>query len=102
MQAGVVYDEAAEARHRALRGQFVLDPGWVFLNHGSYGARPVPVFERYQAWQRELDRQPVEFIGRRLQGVGGLLEGARATLAGYLGADTDEVVFHPNVTTALN
>lgn len=102
METRVVYDEAAEARHRELRGQFMLDPGWVFLNHGSYGARPAPVFERYQAWQREMDRQPVEFIGRRLQGPGGLLEEAGATLAGYLGADSDEVVFHPNVTTALN
>src|SRR5438093_12192902 len=80
----------------------MLDRAWVFLNHGSYGACPVPVFERYQAWQREMARQPVEFIGRRLHGPGNLLEEAGDALTAYLGADGDEVVFHPNVTTALN
>ena len=59
------YDDAAEARHLALREQFLVRPDVTFLNHGSFGACPKPVFERYQAWQLELERQPVEFIGRR-------------------------------------
>jgi isopenicillin-N epimerase len=99
MVAHARYDEKTEARHRALRHEFLLDPDWIFLNHGSYGACPRPVFERYQAWQFELERQPVEFLGRRLPG---LLDESRAGLAQYLGADTDEIVYHPNVTTALN
>jgi isopenicillin-N epimerase len=93
------YDDRAEARHLALRGQFLLRPGVVFLNHGSFGACPRPVFEQYQNWQRELEEQPVEFIGRRRVG---LLQDARSALAAYLGADADEVVYMPNVTTALN
>jgi len=32
------------------------------LNHGSFGATPRPVFERYQAWQRELESEPVDFV----------------------------------------
>ena len=63
--APVAYDDAAERRHRALRAEFLLDPEVAFLNHGSFGACPEPVFERYQRWQRELERQPVEFLGRR-------------------------------------
>jgi hypothetical protein len=52
-----------------MRDEFLLDPDVVFLNHGSFGACPRPVFERYQAWQRELEREPVDFILRRLPEV---------------------------------
>ena len=38
----------------ALKAFFLLDPDIVFLNHGSFGACPRPVFETYQTWQREL------------------------------------------------
>lgn len=78
---------------------FLLDPAVTFLNHGSFGATPRPVFEAYQAWQRELERQPVEFLGRR---AADLLAEARRGLAGYLHADADDLVFFPNPTTALN
>jgi len=93
------YDDAAERRHLALREQFLLDPDVVFLNHGSYGACPRPVFERYQAWQRELERQPVEFLGRRVRD---LLAGARVPLGELLGVGADDLVYVSNVTTALN
>ncbi|HLZ68483.1 MAG TPA: aminotransferase class V-fold PLP-dependent enzyme [Dehalococcoidia bacterium] len=99
MPVHAAYDEAAEARHRVLRREFVLDPEWIFLNHGSHGARARPVFARYQQWQAEMERQPVAFLSRR---IGGLLAEARGALAAYLGAGADEVVYHPNVTTALN
>jgi isopenicillin-N epimerase len=94
-----VYDAAADGRHQALREEFLLGPDVVFLNHGSFGACPRPVFERYQAWQLELERQPVEFLSRRLPG---LLAHARAELAAYLGTAADELVYCPNVTTGLN
>ena len=93
------YDAAAEARHLALRQEFLLDPDVVFLNHGSFGACPRPVFDEYQRWQRELERQPVEFLSRRQKA---LLADTRAALASYLGAEADDVVYVPNVTTALN
>ncbi|HLB49135.1 MAG TPA: aminotransferase class V-fold PLP-dependent enzyme [Anaerolineales bacterium] len=82
-----------------LRHLFLLDPNIIFLNHGAFGACPEPVFDEYQRWQRELERQPVEFLGRR---AADLLANARAPLAAYLGADTDEIVYFPNPTTAIN
>jgi isopenicillin-N epimerase len=81
------------------RDVFLLDPAVVYLNHGSYGACPLAVFERYQAWQRELEREPVDFLARRLPG---LLADARRSLAAYVGADADDLVFVPNATHAIN
>ena len=37
-----------------LKPLFQLDPDIAFLNHGSFGACPRPVFEEYQRWQREM------------------------------------------------
>src|SRR4030042_804188 len=82
-----------------IKEQFLLDPSIIFLNHGSFGACPRPVFEVYQAWQRELERQPVEFLGRR---AAELMAESRSRLAAYLGVETDEVVYFTNPTTAIN
>jgi isopenicillin-N epimerase len=83
----------------ALRREFLLDPDVVFLNHGSFGATPEPVFAEYGRWQRELERQPVEFLGRRAED---LLDEARAAMATYLGCGRDDLVFVPNATTGIN
>ncbi|HMA36418.1 MAG TPA: aminotransferase class V-fold PLP-dependent enzyme [Chloroflexia bacterium] len=82
-----------------MKELFLLRPDMVFLNHGSFGACPQPVFAVYQQWQRELEAQPVEFLGRR---VTDLLATARARLATYVGAGPAELVFVPNATTAIN
>ena len=84
-----------------MKDLFLLDPGVVYLNHGSFGACPRPVFERYQEWQRELEREPVEFLGRERR-FGELLETARLRLAAYLDADPDNLAFAPNASTALD
>jgi len=82
-----------------LRDLFLLNPNVVFLNHGSFGACPRPVFEAYQQWQLELERQPVEFLGRRF---GVLMREAREALGPYLGAAPDDLVYIPNATTGVN
>lgn len=79
--------------------RFLLRPDAAFLNHGSFGACPKPVFETYQAWQRELEAQPVEFLGRR---INGLLAEARTALGGYIGAEADNLVYVPNATHGIN
>ncbi|KAA3648624.1 MAG: aminotransferase class V-fold PLP-dependent enzyme [Chloroflexi bacterium] len=78
---------------------FLLDPEVTFLNHGSFGACPKRVFERYQYWQLEMEKQPVKFLQRR---VPELLDKARAKLGKYLGCSADELIFFPNPTTAIN
>ncbi len=82
-----------------LRRDFLLDPDVAFLNHGSFGACPRPVFESYQAWQRELEHEPVDFLDRRLPA---LLATARTELARYLTAPPDDLAFVTNATTGVN
>jgi isopenicillin-N epimerase len=84
-----------------VKDDFLLDPSVVFLNHGSFGACPQPVFAAYQRYQRELERQPVEFLAleRRLPA---LLDEARLALAAYVGASPDNLAFATNATSAVN
>ena len=82
-----------------LSDQFLLDPTIVFLNHGSFGACPKPVFDTYQRWQRELERDPVNFIQRRLPD---LLESVREQVAQFAGTSAGRLVFVPNATYAIN
>ena len=82
-----------------LKSQFLLDPDVIFLNHGSFGATPKPVFDVYQEWQRRLERQPVLFLGRE---IGDLLAEARHALGDYLHTPADDLVYIPNATYGVN
>jgi isopenicillin-N epimerase len=92
-----------------VRPGFLLDPDVAYLNHGSYGACPEPVFAEYQRLQLELERAPTDFFTRRVftgfwgadDGTG-RLTGARDVLAAFLGARGDDLVFVPNATSGLN
>lgn len=92
-------DAAPPNDPNSLRGLFLLRPGLAYLNHGSFGACPRPVFAAYQAWQAELEREPVLFLSRRYES---LLAEARESLATYLGASADNLVYATNITLALN
>jgi isopenicillin-N epimerase len=76
-----------------------LDPAVTFLNHGSYGACPRPVLAFQQALRDELEREPVRFLGRELEGR---LDVARAALGAFVGADPDDLAFLSNATAGVN
>ena len=82
-----------------MKTHFLLDPDVVFLNHGSFGATPKPVFAAYQEWQRRLERQPVYFISHELWDH---LAYARQQLGDYVGVPASDLVFIPNSTFGLN
>ena len=81
------------------RGFWSLDPQVTFLNHGSFGSCPRPVLKFQHALQNRLERQPVRFLIDEFEP---LWNEARRTLAQFVGADTDDLVFMPNATTGVN
>jgi isopenicillin-N epimerase len=82
-----------------LKQLFLLDPEVIFLNHGSFGACPKPVFKAYQDWQRRLELQPVQFFGRDYAEYD---RQARQALSSELNADPDDLVYVPNATYGVN
>ncbi|RTL26700.1 MAG: aminotransferase class V-fold PLP-dependent enzyme [Burkholderiales bacterium] len=82
-----------------MRDLFLLDPDLVFLNHGSFGACPREVLDDQRRWQLEMERNPVDFLGRR---SADLLMQARTALGAALGARGEDLVFMPNSTTGVN
>ena len=83
----------------SLAKEFLLDPEYIYLNHGSFGATPRKVFERYQGLQRELESQPVAFLDRQFQSR---MDDARRCLAEFLNTNPDRLVYVSNATTAVN
>lgn len=82
-----------------MKSQFLLDPDITYLNHGAFGACPKPVFDDYQKWQLELERQPAAFITRKLPVY---LQNSKHALAKYIHCEADDFVFVPNPTFAVN
>lgn len=76
-----------------------LDPSIVFLNHGSFGACPLPVLEAQRSLLDRLEADPVRFLAREIDDR---LAGARAAMSAFLGADPEGLVFVPNATTGVS
>jgi isopenicillin-N epimerase len=81
-----------------LADRWALDPGVVFLNHGSFGACPRAVLAAQQGLRAELEANPVAFLGRQLDDR---LAVARAVVGTFVGADPDDLVFVPNATAGI-
>lgn len=82
-----------------MKSQFLLDKSITFLNHGSFGACPKPIFEEYQRFQLELENEPVYFIQKKQAEY---LKIAKESLAKYIGCNANDFFFTPNPTFAVN
>lgn len=82
-----------------MKSLFLIDPKITYLNHGSFGACPKPIFDDYQNWQRELEAEPVQFIVKNSVGY---LQQSKDELARFIGCDANDFFFTPNPTFAIN
>ncbi|HET8646570.1 MAG TPA: aminotransferase class V-fold PLP-dependent enzyme, partial [Vicinamibacteria bacterium] len=76
-----------------------LDPAVDYLNHGSFGACPRAVLSYQSELRVQLEREPVDFMARRLEG---LLRSAREALGGFVGAEPGDLAFVSNATSGVN
>jgi isopenicillin-N epimerase len=81
------------------KSQFLLDPSITFLNHGSFGACPKPIFDEFQRFQLELENDPVLFIQKKLPVY---LKQAKIPFAKFINCNPEDFFFVPNPTVAIN
>ena len=84
---------------RAWRDCYSLDPDIAFLNHGSFGAVPIPVQEDFRKWHRQIETNPVDFM---VSVVPEGTERARAALAEFVGVPARQLAFVTNATMGVN
>jgi isopenicillin-N epimerase len=84
---------------RAIRHEWRLDPDFVTVNHGSFGATPVCVLAEQDSWRHRMELQPTRFMGTVLTGA---LRTAAMRLGGFLGARGEDIGFVDNATSGCN
>jgi len=93
-----------------MRRHWSLEPGLVYLNHGTVGVVPNRVRAAQQALRDEMERNPSRFMLRELTGDKPApwrpgptrMREAAAAVAEFVGARSEDFVFTPNVTHAIN
>ncbi len=76
-----------------------LEPGRIYLNHGSFGPSPRPVRESQLEWMRQLEANPQRFLTRDREP---LLHSAIQHLAEFVGAQPDHIIPVDNATFGMN
>lgn len=92
-------DPADDAAWAPMAAEWDFRPGITYLNHGSFGPPPRAVREARDAWQRQLDSQPMDFFVRELEPA---WRAARAALARFVGAADSDLIFVDNATVGMN
>jgi len=83
----------------APRGEWLLDPECIFLNHGSYGATPRSVLAEQDRWRERMERHPTNFMSIELPAA---LREAAACLASFVNCNAKDLVFIENATVGCN
>ncbi|MGE0787354.1 MAG: aminotransferase class V-fold PLP-dependent enzyme [Sandaracinaceae bacterium] len=82
-----------------MRERWLLDEDVAFLNHGSFGACPEHVLDAQRQLRDRMEREPVRFFVRDLEG---LIAEARAKVGAFVGASPEDFGFVRNATAGVN
>lgn len=89
---------AEEAYWQSIRKQYMIAPDEVYLNTGSFGSQPRPVFEKMLEILEDVERNPT----RHRAGYNSVVDNSRAHLAAFINAPAEDIAFATNVTMAIN
>lgn len=84
---------------RQCRTLWRLDPDFLTVNHGSFGATPIAMLREQQAWRDRMEAQPTRFMSTVLPDA---LRQAADRLGSFLGANGADIVFVDNATSGCN
>ena len=90
----------APAFGHAMLAEFAFEPGYICLNHGSYGSTPRAVLAAASAATDLMERNPDNFF--RFDGLWTPFEAVRARLAAYIGSGANDTVLIENASTGVN
>jgi len=83
----------------AIRHEWQLDPDFLTVNHGSFGATPRKVLAAQAAWRDRMERQPSRFMCVELPPA---LREAADRLGNFVGAEGKDIAFVDNATAGCN
>ncbi len=83
----------------AIRHEWTLDPDFLTVNHGSFGATPRVVLAVQDEWRRRMEAQPTRFMHSVLPDA---LRAAAERLARFMGAEGKDLAFLENATVGCN
>ncbi|KAH9930085.1 PLP-dependent transferase [Fomitopsis serialis] len=87
----------------ALRPFWAFDPGFVNMNHGSYGSLPLPVLLKCQELTLLAERNPTSSTASPIWACSKKSDFARRKrVADVVNAELDEIVLVPNATHGIN
>ena len=78
---------------------FLLSPDITFVNHGSFGATAKVVLAKQRKLVNRLESHPDQWFRRTVQHE---IRSSASTLASFIGADANDLVFVQNATAGIN
>jgi isopenicillin-N epimerase len=83
----------------SVRAEWDLDPDFLTVNHGSFGATPRCVIAAQREWQERMERQPTRFMSTVYPGA---IRAAADVLGSVVNANGNEIAFVGNATNGCN
>ncbi|MFA6570324.1 MAG: aminotransferase class V-fold PLP-dependent enzyme [Bacteroidota bacterium] len=82
-----------------IRKNWLLEEDVIFINHGSFGATPIPVLEACKNYMEQMERQPLRFF---LDEYPELIRKSVRKLAEFINAKSENIGLVENSTTGIN